>query len=116
MRRTSTAMIVLILVSTLAACGASAPTSPPLPQPQPTLTTTSAPTQVTTQKVTTCDRAREAFLTGTTKEQTAALKALRADKSAPATAREYADYWLVRDKTDKTLRELDKGIIQSVCS
>lgn len=64
----------------------------------------------------TCDDAREAILTGTQSGITTAMNKLVADKSADSTAREYARYYLGRDKTDKEMRELDIGLIQSACS
>lgn len=64
----------------------------------------------------TCEVVREAILTGSATELTAALKALQNDKSADATAREYAQNYLVRDKSDKDLRQMDLSIIQMSCS
>lgn len=64
----------------------------------------------------TCDKAREAILTGTTAGITKAMKALVADKTAPATAREYARYYTGRDKNDKQLREMDVSLIQMSCT
>jgi hypothetical protein len=66
--------------------------------------------------VSTCDKAREAILTGTPTGITAAMNALVADKSAPAIAREYARYYTVRDKDSKDLREMDESLIQMSCS
>lgn len=77
-------------------------------------TTTAAP------KASACDVVREAFLTGTPAELEASLKALVADKTADATAREYADYWLHRDAPpaygSKDLRSMDATLIKSACS
>lgn len=73
-------------------------------------------TSTTVAKADTCAVAREAFLTGTPAEVTASLKALVADKIADATAREYADYWLNRDKNDAAQRESDKLLIRMACS
>lgn len=64
---------------------------------------------------TTCDVVREAFLTGTATDVKAALAALQKDKTADATAREYADYYLHRDAKDEDLREMDKSLIQMSC-
>jgi hypothetical protein len=64
----------------------------------------------------TCDVTREAFLTGTPAELQASLKALVADKAADATAREYADYWLNRDKGNAQMQEMDEGLIKMACS
>jgi len=63
-----------------------------------------------------CDIAREALLTGSAQQQTIALRALKADKAAPATAREYAGYWLVRDLKKPDLRQMDADIISTYCS
>ena len=64
----------------------------------------------------TCDAAREAILTGSKADITKAFKALIADKGAPATAREYARYYLGRDAGDKQMQEMDVGLIQMACS
>ncbi len=64
----------------------------------------------------TCDNAREAILTGTQSGIASAMNKLVADKSADSTAREYARYYLGRDKSDPEMRELDIGLIQSACS
>lgn len=63
-----------------------------------------------------CDNAREAILTGTQSGIISAMNKLVADRSADSTAREYARYYLGRDKTDKDMREMDIGLIQSACS
>lgn len=73
-------------------------------------------TTTTVAKANTCAVAREAFLTGTPAELEASLKALVADKGADATAREYADYWLNRDKGDAQMQEMDEGLIKMACS
>jgi len=44
------------------------------------------------------------------------MKALVADKTAPATAREYARYYTVRDKGNKQLQEMDVSLIQMSCT
>lgn len=64
----------------------------------------------------TCDDVREAILTGAQSGITSAMNKLVADRSADTTAREYARYYLGRDKSDKDMRELDIGLIQSACS
>jgi hypothetical protein len=61
----------------------------------------------------TCDVAREAFLTGTEAEIEAALAALVADTTADATAREAAQSYLEED--DPTLRGLHKDFVQYAC-
>lgn len=84
-----------------------------------TVTTTKASTTTTTEAVaaaSTCDVTREALLTGSQAEINASMKALMADKTADATAREYADYYLNRDKADPSLREMDVSLIRMSCS
>lgn len=44
-----------------------------------------------------------------------AMSALVADKTAPATAREYGQYYNVRDAGDKSLQSMDSTLIQSSC-
>ena len=44
------------------------------------------------------------------------MKALIADKTAPATAREYASYYNVRDKGNKQLQQMDVSLIQMSCT
>ena len=61
----------------------------------------------------TCDVAREAFLTGTEAEIEAALAALVADTAADASAREAAQSYLEED--DPTLRGLHKDLVQYTC-
>lgn len=67
-------------------------------------------------EVSTCDRVRESFLTGTKAEQVKALKQLKADRGADGTAREYAGYWLGRDKGEPDMQEMDQSLIVSLCS
>ena len=62
----------------------------------------------------TCDVAREAFLTGSDAEIRAALEALVADTTADASAREAAQSYLEED--DPTLRGLHKDLVQYTCS
>ena len=62
----------------------------------------------------TCDVAREAFLTGSEAEIEAALAALVADTTADAAAREAAQSYLETD--DPTLRGLHKNLVQYTCS
>lgn len=104
------ALLVVTAVTgfALTACGAASP----LPQSSDPVAVESNDTS----SASTCDVVREAFLTGTVKEQAAALKKLKADKSADATAREYAGYWLGRDKGDPSLQEMDQTLIVSACS
>ena len=63
----------------------------------------------------TCDAAREAFLSGTDDDIVAALEALQADRTAPAEAREYADYYLHGDVANPEQLEIDKDMILSAC-
>lgn len=96
----------------VAACG---PTADPIPQADPTkapapVVTTQAP------KATTCDVVREALLTGSKAEIAAAMQALKVDKTMDGTAREYAGYWLGRDKTDPQFRQMDEELITTACS
>ncbi len=76
-----------------------------------TTTTVTAPA-----KVTSCDLAREALLTGSQADINRAMAGLIADKTADGTAREYADYYLHRDATNKTLRDMDVSLIRMSCS
>ena len=116
-----------IAIALFAALGLSAcaSTSSPLPQapavsasvavsepppPPPADPTTAAPAPST------CDLAREAILTGTPADITKAMNALVADKTANATAREYARYYTGRDKDNKQFREMDVSLIQMSCS
>jgi hypothetical protein len=62
----------------------------------------------------TCDVAREAFLTGTDEEIEAALEALVADRDADAMAREAAQEYLEEDNS--TLRGMQKDLVQLACT
>lgn len=113
-----------------ASAGGSQPTTASGPQPTATVTeTVASPAETVTETVeaaapapeaapatSTCDNAREAFLTGSKADIQKALKALQSDKSADSTAREYARYYLVRDAGNKSLQELDASLIQTACS
>jgi hypothetical protein len=116
MRKLTVVLASATLALTLAACGANPGTDNPLPQD----TSTSAPDKTTeapdeeTPKATTCDKAREALLTGSPKQIKAAMKALVKDKKADATAREAAQDWL--DTTDKDLRKMHADLVQMACS
>jgi hypothetical protein len=81
----------------------------------PATTTTKAPT-TTTVAMSSCDRVREALLTGTQAEINAAMAQLQTDQTADQTAREYADYYLHRDAGDAQLRQADVGLIRMSCS
>lgn len=65
-------------------------------------------------EATSCDRAREAFLTGTPGEIKSALRALIADKKADADARENAQQYL--NESDADLRDMYKQLVQTYCS
>jgi hypothetical protein len=118
-----TAFAVLTLTASLAACTATTDTGgtdkDALPQAP---STSSAPAAVAESssapakpKASTCDVAREAILTGSKADIAKALKTLQNDKTADATAREYARYYLVRDKAQPDLQEMDLSLIQSAC-
>lgn len=92
------------------ASSASAASAPAAPAPAPPAAAPAAPS------ATSCDAAREEFLTGTPSSISAALTTLKADKTANAIAREYADYWLNRDAADASLRDMDKGLINMSCT
>jgi uncharacterized protein YkwD len=124
MRRTVTTITASAMLALgLAACGA---TSQPLPQASPPSSSSSvaAPTPEDTPTedapaatvATTCDVAREAFLTGSKAQIKAAMKKLQADKTADATAREYARYYLVRDAGEPDMQEMDVSLIQMSCT
>lgn len=115
----TTAILAALLFTLLSACSASVDTSSKDALPQAdsgTSATTKAAKKASTPKANTCDVAREAILTGTPKQIAAALKKLQADKTADATAREYARYYLVRDKGDKDMQEMDISLIQTACA
>ena len=116
-------LTILAAVAVLVLAGCSTGTgSAPLPQapatsaPAAPAPTTEVPVADPAPAATTCDKAREAILTGTPSDITAAMKALVADKSAPATAREYARYYTIRDKDNKQLQEMDVSLIQMSCT
>lgn len=81
-----------------------------------TTTTARATTTTTTAAASTCDVVREALLTGSPAEIAASMRALVADKTADATAREYADYYLNRDKNEPSLQDMDISLIRMSCS
>ena len=84
--------------------------------PAPAATTTTEAATEEAPSGDTCENAREAILTGTPAEINKAMKALVADKKADSTAREYARYYLGRDKHDADMREMDISLIQMSCS
>lgn len=108
----------------LSACGAATTATPPsAPASSTVASAPAAPTDAATTEAaptapstTSCDAAREAFLTGTPKTIRSSLLALKADKTANATAREYADYYVNRDASDNSLQEMDKGLINMSCT
>lgn len=109
MNRAAIAALAALL---LTGCGGL---STPIPQDStaPPQGSTAPPPET---KVSTCDRVREAFLTGTPAQIKAALQALIKDRGADGTAREYADYYLNRDAKEAQLREMDKSLIVSACT
>lgn len=119
-----TAVIAFVVVAILASAGGGSKddsnkgdsTTTTVGTKDPVTTTTKAPTTTTTEALSSCERVNEAFLTGSAADIDSALQALKADKAADTTARQYADYYLNRDKTESSMRELDKTLIQSVCS
>ena len=118
-------LTALAAVAVLALAGCSTGTgSAPLPQAPPASDTAPVATEVPpvteapapAPVASTCDVVREALLTGTPAKVTASMKALIADKSAPATAREYARYYTIRDKGNKDLQTMDESLITMACS
>lgn len=75
-------------------------------------TTESTPSESTS---TSCDIAREAFLTGSQEQINAALTDVVADQSADASAREAAQNYL-NENDEELLRELYKTSVQTYCS
>lgn len=95
----------LLMVLALSACA-----------PQTSTLHTESSKPPATLKISSCNQAREAFLTGSKTDRVKALKRLQKDKHADAVAREYARYWLGRDKSDPQMRELDETLISSACA
>lgn len=110
--RLLTAVAALVM---LAGCSLPSEQDPLPPGSDDFPTATDTPDEPAAE-VTACDTAREAFLTGSPAEIKAALRALIRDKSADATAREYAQYYLERDADDPELQDMDKSLIQASCS
>jgi uncharacterized protein YkwD len=111
-----------MLALALTACGSA---QQPLPQAPPdTSTSQEAPSETSSEAeatpdkttATTCDVAREAILTGTKAQIKAAMKKLQADKTADATAREYAQNYLVRDAGQPDLQKMDIDLIRMSCT
>lgn len=121
--RAGLAATALAVTVTLSGC---APVAEPIPQGSQTSASNNSPAKSKTPakkvpaktlpRVSSCDQVREAFLTGSKAEVIAALKRLKADKSADGTAREYAGYWLGRDRSDPQMREMDETLIVSTCT
>lgn len=79
-------------------------------------TTTPAPVIAPTPEpveATSCDVVRESLLTGTPAEIKAAMLQLKADKSADATAREYAAEYLTETNAD--LQRMNVSLLQMLC-
>jgi hypothetical protein len=79
-------------------------------------TATTVAVEAAVEAASSCDVVREALLTGTPAEINASMKALMADKTADATAREYADYYLNRDKAEPDMQKMDVSLIRMSCS
>ena len=92
----------------------AAPTeTQPAADPAPT---SAQPAAAPASTPSTCDIAREATLTGTPSDVIAAMAALVADKTAPATAREYAQYYSGRDAGNKQMQTMDVELIRMSCT
>ncbi len=105
--------LVAAAAAVLALAGCSTGSgSAPLPQGPAASVSAPAPEASTT----TCDVVREALLTGSPAQIMASMEALIADKTAPATAREYARYYTVRDKGNKEMQTMDESLIQISCT
>ncbi|HYN65474.1 MAG TPA: hypothetical protein VES93_01215 [Ornithinibacter sp.] len=119
MKKLATTLATVALALSLSACGSgTSPDGDALPQALSSAAAedSAATKEAPAEKASTCDVAREAILTGTAKEIKASFTALIKDKKADATAREYARYYLGRDKGDKDLQEMDVSLIQTACS
>ncbi len=119
MKKIALALAALFAIAGACSAAGSPGTNGALPAGSdqfPTETTSDTTPVTTAPAASTCDVAREAFLTGTPAEIDAALEALIADKTADATAREYADYYLNRDAGDASMRDMDKSLIRMACS
>lgn len=120
MKRLISAFVVGVAIFVLSACATATPL-PPGSDSFPTEAAASAAVPAAkakapaAPKASTCDVVKEAFLTGTPAEITASLKALVKDKTADATAREYAQYYVGRDKGNKQMQEMDISLIQMSC-
>lgn len=123
----NTLLVVVTLIVLAAGCSAyvasTIDTSDAIPQTSAGIDPTLVPSldyEVTdtpdATEVTTCDVAREMFLTGSKAEIHQALKDLKADSTADGSAREYAGYYLGRDSGDKDLQEMDQTLIVSICT
>lgn len=113
MKKLILALTALAILTT--ACTASTGGTP-IPQSGKVTDTTAATSGKVAAKASTCDDAREALLTGSAAQIQAALAALKADTTADGTAREYADYYLNRDRADASMRSMDVGLIRMACS
>lgn len=116
--------LALLAVGLAVTAGCTAATKDALPEGSdkfPTSTTVAGgtvqtPTTEAAPAASTCDVTREALLTGTQAEINASMKALMADKTADATAREYADYYINRDKAAPEMQKMDISLIRMACS
>jgi hypothetical protein len=134
--RLTTTVVVAGAVLALAGCGSGSPPLaqstdctqagvtctqadvPTAPVDPASAATTDAPTAdpaPAASPASTCDVAREALLTGTPTSIAAAMHALQADRTAPAIAREYAQYYTGRDAGQKDQQTSDQELIQMSC-
>ena len=63
-----------------------------------------------------CDVAREAFLTGTDADIVNSMNCVLADRTAHDTARQFAKFYNGRDKANKSKQEMDIKTVQFYCS
>ena len=63
-----------------------------------------------------CDVAREAFLTGTEADIVKSMNGVLADRTAHDTARQFAKFYNGRDRANKSKQETDIKIVQFYCS
>lgn len=104
------------VAATKAAPAPAAPKAAPAPEPAAVEPVAEPPAPEPAAAVSTCDAAREALLTGTPREITAAMLALKADKTMDGTAREYAGYYTGRDKGNKQMQSMDESLISMSCT
>jgi len=69
-----------------------------------------------TPAATSCDVAREAFLTGTEADIINSMNGVLADRTAHDTARQFAKFYNGRDRANKSKQEMDIKTVQFYCS